>query len=128
MRFYSSCLGLRSLQRLHPEPVQPDDGVQPGRHLRPHADALAGGDGGGHDEHQVPKHRGGNTHRELREGRPLFASGLRFSIRAAFIPTHRVAVSIWEVIRQSALFLAAKVLMGRYPSGLNWWQHTAGSN
>jgi len=53
------------LQRLRPEPVQPHDRVQPGLDLRPHADEAAGGDGGHHDEHQVPEHRGGDPHREL---------------------------------------------------------------
>ena len=50
-------------QSVHPECVQPDDGVQPGCGVRAHAHALPGGDGGGHDEHQVPEHCGGSPHR-----------------------------------------------------------------
>lgn len=42
--------------------VQPDDGVQPGRHLWAHSDEITGGNRSGHDEHQVPEHRGGNTY------------------------------------------------------------------
>ena len=53
------------LQGLHPEQVQPDDGVQPGRDLRSHADEVTGGDGGSHDEHQVPEHSDGDTDGEL---------------------------------------------------------------
>lgn len=39
------------LQRFHTKPVQPDDSVQPGCHLRADPDEVARGDGGRHDEH-----------------------------------------------------------------------------
>lgn len=42
---------------------QHDDGGQPGRRVRPHADEVPGGDGGCHHGHQVPKHCGGDPHR-----------------------------------------------------------------
>lgn len=63
------------LQSLHSKPVQHDDGVQPGGHLRAHTDEVTGGDGGGHDEHQVPEHCDGDTHREFQQGESVFGFG-----------------------------------------------------
>lgn len=67
------------LQGFHTKPVQPDDGIQPGRHLWADADAVTRGNCGRHDEHQVPEHCGGNTYRELHQGCSLFV--LRHTVR-----------------------------------------------
>lgn len=53
---------------------QHDDGGQPGRRVRPHADEVPGGDGGCHHGHQVPKHSGGDPHRTPWKGNGDLAS------------------------------------------------------
>lgn len=60
------------LQCFHTKPEQPDDRVQPGCHLWANPDAVARGDCGRHDEHQVPEYCGGNSYRELQQGGLLF--------------------------------------------------------
>lgn len=58
-------------QRFHTQPEEFDDGIQSRCDLWPYADALPRGDCGRHDEHQISKHCGGNSHRELREGKAV---------------------------------------------------------
>lgn len=52
---------LTRFQGLRSKPGQPHDCAQPGRGLWANANAVTRGDGGGHNEHQVPEPCGGDS-------------------------------------------------------------------
>lgn len=85
------------LQSFHTKWVKPDDRIQPGCHLWAHADALARGNCGRHDEHQVPEHCGGDTYRELHQGYCLALDVVILSLSLLVAVHHTLSLdSEWQ--------------------------------